>query len=127
MAAIGWGVIGFGTLGLFHSAERTHPEVWIRWFIGAALVHDFIVAPTVFGVGALVLIHVRAPYRSIIQGAMITSGVIVLTTWPFLRGYGRRPDNISVLPNNYAFGLLIVLGIVWAVTLPFVMRARKSR
>ena len=53
--------------------------------------------------------RVRAPYCAVIQGALISTGLITLTTWQFLRGYGLRSDNASMLPNNYALGLSIVV------------------
>ncbi|MGH2788267.1 MAG: hypothetical protein ACRDJV_10200 [Actinomycetota bacterium] len=116
VALPGWAVMGFGVWSLWHDASRTHPGEWIKWFAGAALVHDFIAAPIVFGAAFVLVRTLPARMRPIVQSALVATGVFVLITFPFLRGYGRNPANPSVLPNNYARNLLIVLAIVWGWT-----------
>jgi hypothetical protein len=114
LGAVGWSVMAFGVWSLWHDAARTHPGEWVRWFAGAALVHDFVVAPIVFvigvGLGKKLTQRVRRP----VQFALVASGVFALISFPFVRGYGRTAANPSILPNNYARGLLIVLAAVWA-------------
>jgi len=112
----GWAVIAYGIGGLLLNADRTHPEQWIRWVVGALVVHDLIVAPLVFALGAYLVARIPPGARAATQGALFASGVVVLTAWPFLRGYGLLADNPSALPNNYALGLAIVLSLVWAAT-----------
>jgi hypothetical protein len=106
---VGWPVMGFGVWGLIHESSRTHPDQWLRWFAGILLAHDLLVAPAVFALG--VLLGARVP-RGVCLG-LAASAMIVATSWPVLAGYGRTPDNPSVLPNHYAAGLLTVLGAVW--------------
>ena len=112
---VGWAVMVFGILGLFHDAARTHPGQWVRWFLGGAIVHDAVLAPIVFGI-ALLIARIPRPWRASVQGAAIAAGIVSLTAYPFVRGYGRRPDNPSALPNNYASGLLRALAIVVLVS-----------
>ena len=45
------------------------------------------------------------------------SAIVVLFSWPVLRGYGRHPGNSSTLPRNYTAGVAWVIGGVWVVTL----------
>lgn len=111
MIVAGWSVIAFGILGLFHNAARTHPGRWVGWFLGGAIVHDALIAPMVFGV-ALLIGRTPARWRAPIQGTAIASGIVALTAYPFIRGFGRRPDNPSVLPNDYASGLLWALAMI---------------
>lgn len=127
MAAAGASIMCFGVYGLLAESGRTHPDQWIRWFLGAALVHDFVLAPIVAIAGALVARCVPARYRAIVQGALIASGMVALTAYPFVRGYGRSPDNPTVLPNNYAAGLLAVLGAIWLLAACLAWRARRAR
>ena len=83
---------------------------------------------TCIGAGSLLVNRVRAPYRAAVQGAVIATGIVTLTTWPFLRGYGLRSDNSSVLPNNYALGLSSVVAVVWLVAAGVLLGAwRRSR
>lgn len=127
-AAVGLAVLAFGVGGLFVEGDRTHPEQWIRWFAGSLIAHDFLVAPLVIAVGSMLVSRVRAPYRAVAQGALISTAIIILTTWPFLRGYGLRSDNASVLPNDYALGLSIVVAAVWLVAAGVLLGTwRRSR
>lgn len=126
-AAIGLAVLAYGVGGLFLEGDRTHPEQWIRWFAGSLIVHDFVVTPIVIAVGSYLVGRVQRPYRAIVQGTLFATGVITLTTWPFLRGYGLRSDNASVLPNNYALGLSLVLAVVWLIAAGALFRAWRRR
>ncbi|CAN5626856.1 hypothetical protein BH20ACT23_BH20ACT23_01210 [soil metagenome] len=125
--ALGWLVILYGVWGLFDNANRTHPEQWIRWFVGSLVVHDFVVAPLTFAVGALVMTRVPRPLRAPLQAGLITSAIIVLTTWPLVRGYGLRSDNPSALPNDYLTGLAMALAAVWSVVAAIAWRAWRRR
>ncbi|MGH2778398.1 MAG: hypothetical protein ACRDJB_07080 [Actinomycetota bacterium] len=127
-SAAGLSLVAYGAWGLFIESERTHPDQWIRWFAGALIVHDFVVVPLVVVVGAMLAKRVGAPYRAPVQGALIGTGIVILTVWPFLRGYGLRSDNPSVLPNNYALGLSMVLAVVWLVAGAALLKAwHRSR
>lgn len=117
MAVAGWGVMAFGVLGLLQNSARTHPDQWAKWFFGALLVHDALLAPLVFGMGSLVARVAPPPWRKPLAQALVASGIIVIVAFPFVRGYGRSSDNPSVLPNNYALGLAVTLAVVWFAVL----------
>jgi hypothetical protein len=125
MAALGIAIMGFGVYGLFENSARTHPGHWVMWFFGAAIAHDFVLAPTVAIVGVVAARQVPSRYRPIVQGALIASGIVVLTAYPFVRGYGRQPSNPTVLPNNYLIGLLVVLSVIWVVAGALAWRAHR--
>jgi hypothetical protein len=112
---IGLGLIAYGLIGLFDNHADTHPDRWVRWFVGSALVHDGLVAPLVclagWGLSRAVPGRIRAP----VQAGLVVSAAVVVFSWPCLRDYGNRPDNPSALPNDYAAGLLTVLGLIWLV------------
>jgi hypothetical protein len=127
LALIGVAIIGFGVYGLLENSDRTHPHQWARWFFGSAIAHDFVLAPVVAGVGILVARHVPARHRAVVQGALISSGIVLLFAYPFVRGFGRRPDDPSTLPNNYAAGLLWILGLIWMVAGCLALRNHRRR
>jgi len=126
-AAVGVSVMAFGVLGLFHDAARTNPDQWVRWFVGAALVHDFVVAPLVFAVAITTRKLLPPPLVGIVNGALITTAVLAAVTYPFLRGYGENPLNPSILPNNYAINLLWLTGLVWLVAGVTLLRRWRTR
>jgi hypothetical protein len=116
---VGWVVMAVGIRGLLVNEDSpmgTDPPGWALLMVKSNLVHDFVLVPAVLLVGVVVARVVPARVRAPIQAGLIATGVIVLFAFPFVRGYGVKPDNPTVLPQNYGRGLLIVLGVVWAVT-----------
>jgi hypothetical protein len=105
----------FGLSGLAVDAARTMPLVWLRWLIGLLLLHDFVLAPLVHLPGRRLRDRAPEPWRWPLQLGLVTSGVLVLASVPFLVGVGRRtqPGNASVLPGNYPVALAGVLTVVW--------------
>lgn len=111
---VGSAVMTYGVYGLFENAGRTHPGQWVRWFIGAALVHDLLLAPVIVGLGVLTMRTVPERWYASVQTALITTALVCASVAPFLLGFGRRADNPTLLPNDYWRGLAYVLSVVWA-------------
>ena len=125
---VGWGLIGLGTAGLLGNTKDTHPVGFARLFAGVILLHDALLAPVVFGVGLLVGRLVPRRVRAAVQGGLIATGLVVLFSWPLVRGYGSRGTNRSALPLDYGRGLLIVLATIWLTAgIVTVARGRVAR
>ena len=125
---IGWVVIGFGLLSLIAHARATHPLAFAAYILGPVIVHDFVLVPVVLAFGVVVGRRLPPSVRGSFVAALIVSGVLVLASYPALRGFGRLPDNPSLLPRNYSAGLIGALLLVWAVTvLGIVVKLRKRR
>jgi hypothetical protein len=116
LAAIGWAVMVFGIVGTIVNENRTAPAEMAAWILGMALIHDLVLAPAVFAAGIAIRRSVSPRLRAGLQGALIATGVLVIYSFPLLRGYGRRPSNPTVQPNNYALGFAIVAATVWVVS-----------
>jgi hypothetical protein len=130
-AGAGWLVIGWGLRGLFLHHIDTRPANLARFAVGGALVHDLVVAPVVTVAGVLLARAVPASIRAVVQGALIVSGVILLFSWPLVRGYAHVLRNPSSLPRNYTESVLVVLAAVWvgaaALAVPAWRRAQRER
>ena len=116
---VGWVVIAIGIRGLLVNEDArmgTNPPGWLVLMVQSNLAHDAVLVPAVLLVGVGVARFVPPAVRAPVQGGLIATGVIVLFTFPFVRGYGIKPDNPTVLPQDYGRGLLLVLGAVWLVT-----------
>ncbi len=125
---VGWALIANGVRGLLENRRVVRASGFLRVFIGALLVHDLLVAPFVLAVGTLVARLVPRAIRPAVQSGLIISGVLVLFAFPFVRGYGRIPDNPTILPRNYAQGLALTLAAVWIAIIAVVLiRRRLSR
>ncbi|MGH9165786.1 MAG: hypothetical protein ACRDZW_09780 [Acidimicrobiales bacterium] len=116
---LGWLVIGVGLRGLVVNADSqmaTDPPGWAALVLKSNLAHDLILLPVVFLVGYMVARVVPDRVRAPIQAGLISTGFVVLYAFPFVRGYGRKADNPSILPQDYGRGLLLVLGFILVVT-----------
>lgn len=129
-AVVGWGVIVAGIVGLLSQSGQTRPTDAARWVLGAAVLHDLVLAPIVIGIGLLLTKVAPRRWRAVVQGAFVITAMVSLFSIPFVRGYGRIANNPSLLPGNYATGLLTVLAVVWAgaaVVLVVRLRRRPTR
>jgi len=111
----GCAAMALGAVGLAGNTAGVRPADVGRWALGANLVHDLVAVPLVLLAGTLVRRLVPAPYRGVVQASLVVSAVVTLFAFPFVRGYGRVPNNPSALPRNYGAGLLEVLATVWVV------------
>jgi len=128
MAMIGWALMSYGVYGLIINAAQTNPSSWLVWFLGGIVVHDFLLAPVVIGVGVLVSRAVPDRHRGPVQGALVAGGIVSLTALPYVLGFGRSSSNPSALPNNYAAALGLVLVLIAAVAAVLVaLRRRRGR
>jgi len=125
-AAAGWLVIGWGLRGVFQHSIDTRPANLARFVVGGALLHDLIVAPVVIVLGVLLARAVPGRARAIVQGALAVSGIVALFSYPLVRAYGLAANNPTSLPRNYTAGLLIVLGVVWAVAAGLVIARLRT-
>ncbi len=125
-AAIGWAVIAWGLRGIFEHSLDTRPANLARFVVGGALLHDLIIAPLLIGAGVLLARAVPGRARAVVQGALAISGIVALFSYPLVRGFGLAANNPTSLPHNYTAGLLIVLGVVWAVATALVVVRLRS-
>lgn len=122
---VGWAFIANGVRGLLENQRVVHTSGFVRVFVGAVLVHDLLVAPFVLAVGTAVGRFVPRRIRPDVQAGLVISGVVVLFAFPFVRGYGRIPDNPTILPRNYAQGLALTLAAVWIVIVAVALLRRR--
>ena len=126
--AIGGPLVAFGTAGAIADSSQTHPTEFARWIVGAAVVHDLAFAPLVLGAfWVLARVSKRRTPPSV-RWAFATTVVLVLFAWPLVAGYGRNPTVPSLLPRNYASGLVAYLLGVWlAAAIGLAPRLRRLR
>jgi hypothetical protein len=110
---LGVPVMAYAVRGALVDAADTHPPELARWIVGLALVHDLLVVPLVLAAG--VVLRRRVPPRAWppVRAALLASAVLVAVGWPFVRGFGRSPGVPSLLPRDYATGLVLALVVVW--------------
>ena len=112
-AAAGSAVIAFGLVGALSHSGATRPTQLVTWTIGAAAVHDALLAPLVIAFGLATARWVPVTVRVPVRVGLALSGLITALAWPYLRGYGYRASNPSALPFHYGRNLVIVLAVIW--------------
>lgn len=121
-----------GAVGIWRHTDATPIPNFLRFFVGADLLHDLVVAPVAAAVAFVVLRRVPAVVRAPLRFALFGSAVVVAIAWPGIRHYGRMraPDNSSVQPLNYATSTLTAVAVVVALAAIWcaisLMRARRA-
>ncbi len=123
--AVGWAAIAFGAWSAWSHMGPAARASFALFFVGAAIVHDAVVAPLSIVVGTAVARRSPRLARAAIGSALIVSGAITVAMWPVVRRYGALADNPSFLPNAAGVGLLVVVAIVWAIAAAAILRARS--
>lgn len=124
---VGLPVMAFGVRGAFAEAARVHPAELARWIVGTAALNDLVLLPAVLLVGRAGRRLVPARLWPAVRTGLVASGVLVLVSWPFVRGYGRSPDNPSLFPRNYTSGLAAALVAVWLAVAAWLVIDRRRR
>jgi hypothetical protein len=107
----------------------------LEWLIGALIVHDGIIAPTVFVTTLLARRlgeRIPAAVIALVQGAFVIGGIVLLLFLPEVIKKAIGTNSSSILPQNYGLHLLVfylVLGILAAAAVGFYVRffARRQK
>jgi hypothetical protein len=125
-AVVGWIVIILGVRAGLNDRELK-PALLAKWLVGGLVLHDAIWLIAVAATGSVIAFAIRRRLPLAIGWAVATSVMFVAIAWPFVRGYGLRADNPSVLPRNYAHGLLAYLAATWILAMVAVVVSRRRR
>jgi hypothetical protein len=123
---LGLPILAVGIRGVLVDAADTHPVELAGWIVGAAAVHDLVLAPVVVAVGGQagrLPVALQRPLRF----AVLATASLVLIGWPLVRGYGRSGSVPSLLPRDYGRGLAVAVGVVWLVAVGAAAVAARRR
>lgn len=124
--ALGLLVIAFGVRGAVDALPGVQRTSFVQYFVGSAILHDLVVAPLVCVVAWFVVRWTPSLATGPVQAGLVTSGLVGLVSWPFVRGYGRTEGEPSFLSRDYATSVLTIWGVIWAVV-ALVVAARIVR
>ena len=117
---IGWGLIAYGVRGVFVDASATQPVQLFAWVLGAAVVHDAVIAPLALAFSWLLSRLLTRPAASALKVGLATSAVLTAFSWALVRGYGRRHSLPSALPLDYGRNLLVAIAVIWVAVAVYV-------
>ena len=121
---IGWGLIAYGVRGVFVDASATQPVQLFAWVLGAAVVHDALIAPLALVVSWLLSSVFARRAANALKVGVAVSAVLTAFSWALVRGYRRRRTLPSALPLDYGRNLVVSLVVIWvAVALYIAVRS----
>lgn len=117
LVATGVAVIGYGGWLVLTTVP---PHRWLAvvlWLVAGVVVHDAVIAPASLGVGWALdrwgaATAGRRTARDAIGRGLLLIGSLTLVAVPVLGGWGRRPDNPTLLDRDYVGGWLGVVALV---------------
>jgi hypothetical protein len=110
---VGTPLMAFGVAGVVRDASDTRPADLASWVVGAALVHDLVLAPLVI-TGVWVLGRAsRSRLPAMMWWALGATLVVAFVAWPLVEGFGQDPSTPSLLPRDYSEGLVVLLAAIW--------------
>jgi hypothetical protein len=110
---LGLVLIGYGLHGLLTAASGPDPLRYLGFAAAAVIGHDLLLAPLALAAGGLVAHLTPSGLRGLVVAALFTSLTVTLVALPFVLGYGRKPDNPSVLPLDYGRNLALIVAAIW--------------
>jgi hypothetical protein len=120
------GLILFGlallALGIVVLVQEVNPKRYIgilTWLAGAIIIHDGIIAPTVFGSSLLMRKYgARVPSAviAIVQGALVVGGIVTIIVVPEVLKKSIGTLSTSILPQNYLLNLVLFYGALVIIT-----------
>ena len=126
--AVGGAVMAYAVWGAASAFSGDERRALVTWLLGGAVAHDAVLAPIVTVVGLLLAWLLPRTIKGPVLAALAISAIVVLFSWPALRGYGRREGNLSALPHDYGRNVVIVVALVWVVAaLVVVVRSIRAR
>lgn len=127
--AVGWVVMVVAVLGAFGDEALRGSASWVRWLVGAAVVHDAFVLPAVLGVGWLLGRWLPVAFRVPVRTALVVGAVVTVAVWPIARRWGARADNPSIVPlpvdRNLRIMWLVLASAAFGVGVLTTVRHRR--
>ena len=118
--------VATGVDGILRQHDLTRPTDLARWFAGAGIFHDAVLAPALVGVG-LVTARLPAAAHVPVRVALAASALVIAFAWPLVRGWGQREANPSALPLDYGRNLAVTLITIWLIAVCWTLeRTRRS-
>jgi hypothetical protein len=127
LVLIGVAAIGYGAVGVLRTASDSHPVRWALDLVGASLLHDLLLAPLVLLLAVAGRRWLPASWRVPAAVFLVVGGSLVLIAVPVLGRPGARPDNPTLLPRDYPWGLTVALTAVAVAVVLGTLLVRTAR
>ena len=107
------GVLGlaaglFGVVRLFRLDASGLLDA-VVWMVGAAVVHDAVLAPLTLLAAWVLRRVVPGRWRTRVTVALVVVATVTVSAVPVLGRFGERPDNPTLLDRSYGTGWLVLV------------------
>ena len=127
LGAAGLAVLANGAYGLLTTPQTSPPEAVGQWLVGGLVLHDALLAPAVYLLGAIAFRFTSARWRGRLAALLLIGGSLTLISLPEVLQQGKNP-NPTVLPLDYARNIGLLLGaLVLAMALYSAVDAARRR
>ncbi|MGH3458523.1 hypothetical protein [Aeromicrobium sp.] len=82
------------------------------WLAGGVVLHDFVLAPIVVGVGVVATRALPSRQRPVAAVAFLVWGTLTIAVANVLLGVGGKPDMDSLLNRPYVSAWLVLTGLI---------------
>ena len=126
LVLVGTLTLAYGIFGILSNAAFTTPLATAFNFAITIMINDLLLIPFVIlvcGLTGFLPSHWQPPFRT----ALMISGILILIALWGIEGQIRavQPGNSSILPNQYAKSLAILLIPVWVLSMGIAFFTKK--
>lgn len=106
--------VAMGLFGLLRFTQHDLARIVdaVVWLAGGVVVHDALFAPLVLLATAVGARVVPARVRTRVLVVLVVLVTVSVTAIPVLGGWGRRPDNPTLLDRHYVVGWCVFAAVV---------------
>ena len=126
LVAVGTLLIGYAVVGALADPDL-RPTGVLLFLAGVLAGHDLVWMAVLLAVGALLARWVPERHRPVVRAGVISAATVTVVAVPLVLGFGRPPDDPSVLPLPYGRHLAIVLLLIAGATLLTCWAADRRR
>ena len=128
LAIAGIALGAFGVLRLATEIPLHNLLILAVWLVAALIIHDAVIAPSVVGVGWLLRRFLPDRARRFVQTGLIAAAAVTIIAIPMIIRRGSQPPQKTLLIQNYAANLALLLGIFAGATLAaYAVRVARDR
>ena len=116
-AIIGGAITVYGLHGLIGALHGIGSRQFLKWFVGADLAHDLVVAPAACLVGVALSRLVPPPAHAPVRAGFFATAIVLAIGWAPHHGSGHAaaPGNSSDEPLDYATADATTILAVWTL------------
>jgi hypothetical protein len=128
LAVVGVGVGTYGIFQLLTQLPRQTLVLLALWLIGALIIHDGLLSPTVIGVGAGLRRYVPDRGRRYPQFGLIMAAMITVIAVPMIYRANTEPPAKALLLQDFGINLTVLLVAIGGGTLiAYAIRVARDR